>query len=150
MAVQWITNNALPQWGQGKCARYVELAIAAGAVNCDAKHPLKKKISCKEYGGPDEKATNLRYYNILEKHGFKKIYETTVPSGGNLKYDLQAGDVAIIGHKTHGKYHACMWTGDKWYSDHEQNNMISSKYPKSDSPYPTALYRFDGEAIPYT
>ena len=42
-----------------------------------------------------------------------------------------------------------MWTGDKWYSDHEQNNMISSKYPKSDSPYPVALYRFDGEAIPY-
>ena len=136
-SVQWIINNALPPFGQGKCAEYVERAIAA-----DNNGPLRNKISCSENGAPDNKATNLRYYGILEKHGFVKIYETSIPSGGNLNYSLQAGDIAIIGHNGHGKYHACMWTGDRWYSDHKQNNMISSKYPKSDSPYPVALYRY--------
>jgi hypothetical protein len=55
---------------------------------------------------------------------------------------LQAGDICIIGHKDKGKYHACMWTGDRWYSDHKQNNMVSSNYPKSDAPYPYAIYRY--------
>lgn len=136
-AVDWIINNRLAQFGKGECAAYVEKAIAAGGG------PLKTKMSCTENGAPNNHATNLRYYGILEKHGFVQIQASTINPGGNIPTaTLQAGDVCIIGHKSHGKYHACMWTGNKWYSDHMQKNMVSSKYPKKDAPYPYAVYRF--------
>lgn len=132
-AVDHIINNALPQFGSGLCATYVENAIQAGGL---------PRMHCSENNAPDDHATNLRYYGILEKYKFVQIYTDTVNPGGNTSFNLQAGDVCIIGHKSHGKYHACMWTGNRWYSDHKQNNMISSKYPKSDAPYPYAIYRY--------
>ena len=137
-AVEYILANAKPKSGK-ECAKYVELAIQAGGG------PLKDKISCTENGAPDTKATNLRYYGILKTHGFERVYNSDVNPGGNTSFSLQAGDVCIIGHKSHGKFHACMWTGDKWVSDYKQTNMISSKYPKSDAPYPYAIFRFHGK-----
>jgi hypothetical protein len=132
-AVTYIVNHIIPPYGAGECASHVEDAIAEGGL---------PRMHCTDNGGPNKKATNLRYYGILEKNGFVQIYDSKIEPGGNTKASLQAGDVCIIGHKNHGKYHACMWVGDRWYSDHRQNNMISSKYPKSDSPYPVALYRY--------
>lgn len=132
-AVKWIIDNKLPQFGKGKCAAYVENAIQAGGI---------KRPYCTENGAPNKNATNLRYYHILEDHNFHIVYKDNCNPGENTKFDLQAGDICIIGHKDKGKYHACMWTGDRWYSDHKQNNMVSSNYPKSDAPYPYAIYRY--------
>ena len=141
-SVKWIINNIIPPNGKGKCASHVENAIAAGGL---------PRMHCTDNGGPDEKATNLRYYGILEKNHFDLIHSSTVEPGGNTSFPLQAGDICIIGHKNYGKYHACMWTGKKWYSDYVQNNMISNNYPKMDSsgtklsPYPYAIFRYYGK-----
>ena len=118
--------------GISKCASYVEDAIAAGGG------PLKNRMSCggsPTAGGP---ATNLRYGGILEKNGFVQIDSGTVASRGNPTISLQAGDVAILGPKSGGKFHACLYTASRgWCSDFIQNNM--NVYGSSQ---PYAIYRF--------
>lgn len=111
-----------------KCASYVEDAIAAGGG------PLKNRMSC----GGNGHATNLRYHGILEKNGFVQIDSGTVSAHGNPTISLQAGDVAILGPESGGKYHACLYTASKgWCSDFIQRNM--NVYSTSQ---PYAIYRF--------
>jgi len=117
-----------------ECAKYVEIAIAAGGG------PLKNKISTYENGGDSYHATNLRYYGILEKHGFVMINQGIASPYGDAPIKLQSGDVAIIGNnakKESGKFHAVMYCSKGWISDFRQKHM---------SPYgstqPYAIYRF--------
>jgi hypothetical protein len=119
---------------QHACAKYVEIAIAAGGG------PLKEKISTHENGGNTDHATNLRYYGILEKHGFIKIKEGITDAYGDAPIQLQSGDVAIIGKNAKidgGKYHATMYCSEGWISDFRQKHMSPYK-----SNYPYAIYRF--------
>lgn len=119
---------------QHACAKYVEIAIAAGGG------PLKEKISTHENGGNTDHATNLRYYGILEKHGFIKIKEGITDAYGDAPIQLQSGDVAIIGKNAKidgGKYHATMYCSEGWISDFRQKHMSPYK-----SSYPYAIYRF--------
>ena len=118
------------------CASYVEDAIAAGGG------PLSKRMYCGNSPRGGGAATNLRYGGILEKKGFVKIDDGTVNSNGNPSIALQSGDVAIIGAKNSGKFHACMYTKEGWYSDFKQNNM--NPYGK-DMPY--AVYRFRNKPL---
>lgn len=119
---------------QHACARYVEEAIAAGGG------PLKTKISTYENGANSHHATNLRYYGILEQHGFVMIDKGTVGSYGDTTIKLQSGDVAIIGNNAKldsGNYHACMYCSQGWISDFKQKHM--SPYSSS---WPYAIYRY--------
>ncbi len=118
--------------GIKKCAYYVELAIAAGGG------PLKNQMACGDSPRNGGVATNLRYAGILEKNGFVQIDSGTVSAYGNPSISLQAGDVAIIGKKMEGVYHACMYTSSRgWCSDFIQKNM---NIYGSSQPY--AIYRF--------
>lgn len=118
--------------GISKCASYVEDAIAAGGG------PLKNRMHCGDKPTPGGPATNLRYGGILEKNGFVQIDSGTVASRGNPTISLQAGDVAILGPKSGGKFHACLYTASRgWCSDFIQNNM--NVYGSSQ---PYAIYRF--------
>ena len=129
------TVNGKKKCGHGKCASHVEDAIAAGGG------PLAKRIYTSENKADTIHATNLRYYGILESHGFVMIDSGTVGPSGNPTIKLQAGDIAIIGKNAKlegGKYHACMYTTSKgWVSDFIQNNM--NVYGTA---YPYAIYRF--------
>jgi hypothetical protein len=118
--------------GISKCASYVEDAIAAGGG------PLKNRMHCGDSPRNGDVATNLRYGGILEKNGFVQIDSGTVSAYGNPSISLQAGDVAIIGKKMEGVYHACMYTSSRgWGSDFMQKNM--NVYGSSQ---PYAIYRF--------
>jgi hypothetical protein len=129
------TVNGKKKCGHSKCASHVEDAIAAGGG------PLAKRIYTSENKADTIHATNLRYYGILESHGFVMIDSGTVGPSGNPTIKLQAGDIAIIGKNAKvegGKYHACMYTTSKgWVSDFIQNNM--NVYGTA---YPYAIYRF--------
>jgi len=138
----WDVEKAVAQLNKAgtttkhQCAAYVERAIAAGGG------PLKNKISTHENNGNSDHATNLRYYGILESHGFVQITpnNATIGANGNPNIELQAGDVSIIGKNAKlegGKYHACMWSGTQWISDFKQKNM--NVYGSSQ---PYAIYRF--------
>lgn len=116
---------------RGLCATYVEEAIKAGGG------PLEKRIHCNENNAPNTHATNLRYYGILESHGFVKIKEGTVGAYGKVDMSLQPGDVAIIGPKSNGHFHACLWNGSQWVSDFKQKGC---NVYNSTEPY--AIYRF--------
>ena len=135
-AVTWI-NNHTGTSSKHVCAKYVEIAISQG------KGPLSTKMSTYECGGNSYHATNLRYYGILDYHGFVRITPsdlTLSPNQRNVDMQLQAGDVAIIGKNARlsgGHFHACMWTGSQWVSDFKQNNL--NVYSSSQ---PCAIYRF--------
>ena len=124
--------NGKTKCGHSLCAPHVEDAIAAGGG------PLKNRMYCGDRpvsGGP---ATNLRYGGILKKNGFVQIDSGIVSAYGNADIKLQAGDVAILGPKSGGKFHACMFTSSRgWVSDFIQKNM--NVYGTSQ---PYAIYRF--------
>ena len=135
-ACQKLISRAYPKYIKGKCgkcASYVEDAIAAGGG------PLAARMSTSEDGGTIH-ATNLRYYGTLEKHGFVMISKGNVPAYGDPPIALQSGDVAIIGANAKlvgGKFHATMYCSKGWISDFKQNHM--SPY---DHELPYAVYRF--------
>ena len=126
--------------GNGKCATVVEEAIKAGGG------PLSTKIATSEVHDGSIHATNLHYDGILAKHGFVQIMSGTVQPRGNVDSSLlQAGDVCIIGKNARvegGKYHACLWVGDKWVSDFKQPNM--NVYQTA---YPYFIYRFRNKKL---
>ena len=78
--------------------------------------------------------------HFLEQHGFVMIDKGTVGPYGDTTIKLQSGDVAIIGKNAKvegGKYHACMYTSNGWYSDFKQHHMS----PYKDT-FPYAIYRY--------
>jgi hypothetical protein len=132
--------------GKGKCATYVLEAICCKDNGVFPENP--NRIKCgnnPRSGGP---ATNLHYGNILANNDFKLIKsgDCTPNNRGVPTSNLQAGDVAIIGRKMTGVYHACMWTGSQWVSDYKQGpNKMSpygkaKQYPEGTLPY--FIYRY--------
>jgi len=134
----------------GLCATNVELAIHDGGL------PM---MSC----GGSGKATNLHYRGILSANGFNLEYSGyCTKNSRNTEYNVKPGDVAIIGWDTEkgeeGSYHACMYTGDAWYSDFNQGQRMSpygSDYstrkkrwvypPSKDYKLPYFIYRYIGK-----
>lgn len=115
--------------GNSKCAQYVENAIAYGGFP-------DGKMSCTEEHG-NGNAYELRYKGILKKHHFDLLQQGELAPRGDINFNLQAGDVCIIGNSSSGGNHACMWTGNKWASDflQEHANVYGSTQPY-------ALYRY--------
>jgi hypothetical protein len=92
-----LNDNALPPFGQGKCARYVRLAIEAAGGNT-AGHP----ISAKDWGPT-----------------LARIGCTTIAQQG---YIAQKGDIAVIqatSKSPHG--HIQGHDGTRWISDFIQS-----------------------------
>jgi hypothetical protein len=111
-AIYYITHQPSTT---GHCARRVEDAIEAGGL---------KSMSC---GG---NATNLHYRGVLASRGFNLEYSGyCTKNSRNTNYNVKPGDIAVIGWDTEkgeeGSYHACMYTGDGWYSDFNQGQKMS-------------------------
>lgn len=154
-AVQWINQysrdsadgackQGSPRGSHGcrkLCATYVEIAISKGGG------PLATKMACGDSprtGGP---ATNLHYGGILKKNGFELISSgECTPKNRAANITPQAGDVAIIGRKSSGVYHACLWNGEQWVSDYKQGASKMSPYSGVDNypggTLPFFIYRF--------
>lgn len=123
------------------CATYVEIAISKGGG------PLATKMACGDTPRPGVPATNLHYGGILKKNGFELISSgSCTPTSRAANITPQAGDVAIIGRKMSGVYHACLWNGEQWVSDYKQGAAKMSPYgDKSNYPggtLPYFIYRF--------
>ena len=118
----------------GLCATYVEAAIKKGGG---------PEMHCGNYPRNGVPATNLRYGGILKANGFEMIENGTVAPHGNARCQLQAGDVAIIGAKMSGNYHAAMYTASRgWVSDFLQGKTMMNPYRAS---MPYAVYRYLGK-----
>ena len=107
-------------------------------------------------------ATNLHYRGVLKKYGFNLEYSgTCTKNSRNTDFKVQPGDVSIIGWDVDkgepGAYHACMYTGDGWWSDFNQGGKMSpygndwnSKKKKWNYPdskgykLPYFIYRYTG------
>ena len=111
-AIYYITHQPSTT---GHCARRVEDAIEAGGL---------ESMSC---GG---NATNLHYRGVLASRGFNLEYSGyCTKNSRNTNYNIKPGDIAVIGWDTEkgeeGSYHACMYTGNGWYSDFNQGQKMS-------------------------
>lgn len=96
-----LTDNALPGFGAGQCAKYVRQAMVAAGLNT-----VGNPLSAKDYGP------------FLLKLGFTS--ETTT-----MPYSPQKGDIVVMPANTasvHG--HIVGYTGSKWVSDFVQNDMF--------------------------
>lgn len=150
--IRWFKSHAItnpPPYGNGKCATYVEDAIHAGGL---------PRMQC----GGSGAATNLHYRGVLKKYGFNLEYSgTCTKNSRNTDFKVQPGDVSIIGWDVDkgepGAYHACMYTGDGWWSDFNQGGKMSpygndwnSKKKKWNYPdskgykLPYFIYRYTG------
>ena len=91
--------NALPPFGQGRCAKHVRLALEAAGVN-SAGHP----VSAKDYGP------------FLRNRGF-----ATVSHAG---YVPQLGDIVVIQHTSRSADgHIEGFDGTQWISDFVQREF---------------------------
>jgi LysM repeat protein len=100
--VNALNNKALSR-SVGKCAKYVRLALEAGAGNTKG-HP----VAAKKYGP------------TLNQIGFREV--------DTNQYTPQKGDVVVFDQhtdakKTHPYGHIAGYTGTQWVSDFKQRNM---------------------------
>ena len=151
-SIRWFKSHSItnpPPYGNGKCATYVEDAIHAGGL---------PRMSC----GGNGSATNLHYRGILKKNGFNLEHSgTCTKNSRNPNFSPQPGDISIIGWDVEkgedGAFHACMYTGDGWWSDFNQGQKMSPygndwnskkgkwNYPKSKGyTLPYFIYRYTG------
>ena len=94
-----LKSNALPPFGQGRCAKHVRLALEAAGVNT-AGHP----VSAKDYGP------------FLKKVGFT----TVTPEG----YVPQLGDIVVIQRTSKSADgHIEGFDGQTWISDFVQREF---------------------------
>lgn len=105
-AIQWIVRNSGSR-SQGRCARYVRMAIEAGGLST-AGRPVAAKD----------------YVSFLPKIGFNPLGSI---SGRDKQAswsssNAQQGDIAVMNHGQYG--HICMWVGDQWISDFKQRNRM--------------------------
>jgi hypothetical protein len=92
--------NALPPFGQGKCARFVRLALEAGGAQI-AGHPA----SAKDWGP------------VLLRAGFKTVTAAKIEN-----YRPSSGDVAVIqGTSSRADGHIQGYDGSQWISDFVQS-----------------------------
>ncbi len=112
-----LKDNALPPFGQGKCARFVRLALEAAGGNT-AGHP----ISAKDWGP------------TLLRMGFAEV--------SAAGYMPQKGDVAVIGATSasvHG--HIQGHDGTQWISDFIQREFWPGPSFRTEKPA-HAIYRY--------
>jgi len=117
-AVEYLTNNAEPPYGVGRCAMYVREAIEAGFEGVELSR--EGSGSAKDYGPR------------LKRAGFTLVNGDPVP--------YQKGDVAVINgftksaakgiKKDHSDGHMAMFDGTQWISDFKQKGI--KPYPGSD------------------
>lgn len=93
--IQWIVRNSDSR-SQGRCARYVRMAIEAGGLST-AGRPIVAKD----------------YVSFLPKIGFNPLGSI---SGRDKQAswsssNAQQGDIAVMNHGQYG--HICMWVGDQ-------------------------------------
>ena len=94
-----LADNALPPFGQGKCARFVRIALEAGGLN-SAGHP----VSAKDWGPT---LTRLQFQPIPQ-----------------AAYQPQLADVVVIqatSTSPHG--HIQGYDGTQWISDFKQREF---------------------------
>lgn len=116
-AVKWLQDNALPAFGQGKCATYVRQGLEAGGFPTTG-HPF----SAKDWGP------------TLTRGGFKALPDSPA-------YVPAVGDVAVIQGVSKGKGvngHIEMFDGTHWVSDFVQ--------PRGKEIYPGPEYRTEKPA----
>lgn len=105
---------------QGRCARYVRLALEAGGANT-AGHPLNAKD-----WGP-----------VLTRNGFRPI---TVPNPERFRF--QKGDIVVFQPYQGGNPagHIAGFDGEKWISDFAQRDFWAGPNYRRERPV-YAVYR---------
>lgn len=95
-AVAHLQTIKVPPWGQGKCAKHVRLAVAAGGI------AVVNTPHAKDYG--------IRFVqaNFVEFNG--------PPTDGYKKGDI----VVMQSISGHPSGHVQMYDGEGWISDHQQ------------------------------
>jgi hypothetical protein len=112
--VRHLRENALPPFGQSKCARYVRLALEAGGANT-----VGHLTDAKTYGP------------ILRKNGFRAVVKIDSKS-----WTPMIGDVAVLEPTTKGSSagHIQGWDGKNWISDFVQREFWPGKAYREERP----------------
>jgi hypothetical protein len=115
-AAEYVRVNALPPYGNGKCAPYVRKALEAGGLNTTG-HP----IFAKDWGP------------TLVRIGFRTVANASQP---------QTGDVIVLQSvKGHPSGHIELYDGENWVSDFIQEDMWPARaYQAQNAKY--QIYRF--------
>jgi hypothetical protein len=93
---------------QGKCAKYVRMAIESGGLSTS--------------GRPD---WAWKYINYLPSIGFNEVAQMS--SSNASTYTPQPGDIAVYMKPTYNQSapgHICMYSGRQWISDFKQNSVM--------------------------
>jgi hypothetical protein len=120
-AIDYLNENAVPPYGERKCATHVRKGIFAGGIDI-TPHPVPGK----DYGP------------YLEKYGFKEV-------SANL-YNPVKGDIIVM-QSFQGASdpfgHIEMYSGTKWISDFIQDDLYpGSKFKENKAEY--HIYRWKG------
>lgn len=109
-AAKWITKNALPPFGNHKCATYVRQALEAGGLNA-AAHPARAKD-----WGP-----------TLVCLGFRPV--------SAAGYIPSVGDVIVMkGTSASVSGHIELYDGTNWVSDFVQREIWPGPSYRSEKP----------------
>ena len=115
-AAEWIRTNALPPFGNGKCATHVRKALEAGGLNTTG-HPA----SAKDWG------------SVLTRNGFVALLDANATP--------QLGDVIVIQGTTSSKNgHMEYYDGQNWISDFIQEQLWPGPAYRAEKPSYT-IYR---------
>jgi hypothetical protein len=117
-AAKYADDNALPVFGNGRCAAAVREALESGGLNT-AHHP----VAAKDWG------------TTLIRMGFSTV--------ANLKYSAAVGDVVVFQNvKGHDNGHIELYDGKNWVSDFIQDGFWPSRsYEVQKASY--QIYRHD-------
>jgi peptidoglycan hydrolase-like protein with peptidoglycan-binding domain len=120
-AIDYLNKNAVPPYGEGRCATHVRKGILAGGIDI-----TPNPVPAKDYGP------------YLEKYGFKEISAST--------YQPAKGDIIVMQSFTGASNpygHIEMYSGAEWLSDFKQDDLYpGSKYKENNAEY--HIYRWDG------
>jgi hypothetical protein len=119
--VKHLKDNALPGFGQGKCAKFVRKALEAGGA-----YVTPNTQSAKDYGP------------ILLQIGFREI-EVKDPDS----FRFVKGDVMVMQPYTNGNIngHVAGYNGSKWISDFVQTDFWAGPGYRAERPA-YVVYRY--------
>ena len=118
-AIDYLNDNAVPPYGEGRCATHVRKGILAGGIDI-TPHP----VPAKDYGP------------YLEKYGFKEVSASS--------YHPVRGDIIVMqsfpgASNPYG--HIEMYSGTEWISDYKQSDLYpGSKFKENNAEY--HIYRW--------
>jgi hypothetical protein len=112
--VKHLRENALPPFGNARCAKHVRLALEAGGANT-----VGHVVDAKSYG------------RILIKNGYR-----ISPTGTSESWTPMIGDVAVIEptEKGNSAGHIQAWDGRNWISDFIQREFWPGKAYREEKP----------------